>query len=96
MNAAAVSWTIPSDQEPQFTEQQNLLFPSSWPQWFNMDELLVWSPTAKKTKGIQEWEIKYVLSTVMINFMCELDCLDLGETLFQGVTIKVFLDEISI
>lgn len=33
---------------------------------------------------------------VMINFMCELDCLDLGETLFQGVTIKVFLDEISI
>lgn len=31
----------------------------------------------------------------MINFTCEVDCLDFGET-FQGVTVKVFLDEISI
>lgn len=96
MNATAVSLTIPSNQEPQFTAQQNLLFPSVWPQWFNTKELLVWSPTAKKTKETQEWEIKNVLSMVMINFMCEVDCLDFGETLFQGVTVKVFLDEISI
>lgn len=97
MNTVDVICTIPSDQGPPCTEQEACIFhfddhSDSTPMNYCV---IAYGQEDKKAQG---WEIKNMLSTVMINFMCQLGCIDFGETLFPGVCapVKVFLDEISI